>query len=118
MQEDNELLISINHCLDQLKLYSKSTIINSCLLSGCGFIRETEDNIFEKIYNHNQYKIDEIFDNLTPISCIYKKAKPVFATPPEDFVNPGIYMWDFSGFNKTILPESQAFAIISMLTLS
>lgn len=117
--EDN--VVNSNQAQDiinNLKLLSNLTVINTCLLSGCGSITHHNKETLEKIYNHSEDRIDEVYDNIVPIMCVYKKAKPVFAPPQDEYLNYGIYMWDINSFNKIITVEGQCYAILSMLTLA
>ncbi|MCX7950627.1 MAG: hypothetical protein N2594_01585 [Clostridiales bacterium] len=117
--EDNVVTLNqVQDIINNLKLFSDLTVLNTCLLSGCGSITNRNKEILEKIYNHSEDKIDDIFDNIVPIRCVYKKAKPVFAPPQDDYLNYGIYMWDINSFNKIITVEGQCYAILSMLSLA
>lgn len=111
-------LNQVQDIINNLKLFSNLTVINTCLFSGCGSITKGNKDTLEKIYNHSEDKIDEVYDNIVPIMCVYKKAKPIFATPQDEYLNYGIYMWDINSFNKIITVEGQCYTILSMLSLA
>lgn len=118
MEENNNLLQQISNIYIELKKFSEINVLNTIILSGSGILIKEDDKTIEKIYRHSDGKLHELFDNAIPIQCIYKKAKPIFMTPTDEYVNFGIYMWDISSFNKVIKVEAQCYAILSMLKLA
>lgn len=118
MEDNINLIQQISGIYNELKKFSEITVLNTCILSGCGILIREDDKTIEKIYRHSDNKLHELFDNAIPIQCIYKKAKPIFLTPTDEYVNFGIYMWDVSSFNKIVKVEAQCYAILSMLKLA
>lgn len=99
----------------RLSSFSLSNIEWGCLYSGAGIIHILNDKEINKLFG--KFKYDEkkhLLNNLVIIKCLYKKAKPSFTKPPEEILNPGKYMWDFTSFNKEILPSSQALGMLSL----
>lgn len=96
---------------------STSNVKWSCLYSGFGILHILTDKDIKKL----TYKlkpsehIKEKLKDMVFLKCLYKKGKPVFAVPPEEIINPGKFMWDFSSFNKVITPTSQSVGILSLL---
>jgi len=107
-------MININ---EKLKYYSKNNILWTLFLSGCGvpyFFNEKELNyINEETGQEDKFLVE----NLMPIKCIYKEAKPIFSQAPSEIINPGKYVWDFNSFKKEITVKAQVFAILSMINL-
>ncbi|CDF59456.1 hypothetical protein [Thermobrachium celere] len=118
MENNSDLLLQVGDAIKDLKTFSEISVLNICLLSGCGIIKDSDDNTVEKIFKHSDGSLHQLFDNTVVLQCIYKKAKPVFLVPTEDNINYGIYMWDYSSFNKSIKVETQCYAILSMLKLA
>jgi hypothetical protein len=113
LKYSSEELTDIAHKLSYVSL---KNIEWSCLYSGMGIIHPLSEKEIKKLLQNQNTKesINELASNVNLLKCIYKKGKPIFSTPPDDVPNKGRYMWDFNSFNKTILCNSQAFAILSL----
>jgi hypothetical protein len=99
----------------RLSSLSLNNIEWGCLYSGAGIIHILNDKDINKLFNKlssNEKK--RLTDNIVLLKCLYKKAKPCFVKPPEEIINPGKYMWDFSSFSKEILPAAQALSILCL----
>lgn len=99
----------------RLSNFSLSNIEWGCLYSGAGIIHILNDKDINKLFGKHNPEGKKLFmDNLVMTKCLYKKAKPSFTKPPEEILNPGKYMWDFTSFNKEIPPSSQALGMLSL----
>lgn len=101
----------INFSIDNVKW--------SCIFSGMGIItplEEKENNHIIKMGNSNTSK--QSLSYYVPLQCIYEKGNSTFKDPPPEILNPSMYMWDFSSFNKNISIEAQAYAILNLCTIA
>jgi hypothetical protein len=102
----------INFSIDNIKW--------SCIFSGMGIINpltEKEIDSISKIFDSNE-NTKLLLSNYVPIQCIYNKGNPSFTEPPPEILNPGMYMWDFSSFNKNLSIEAQSYAILCLCNVA
>ncbi|KPU45945.1 hypothetical protein OXPF_04130 [Oxobacter pfennigii] len=112
---------TLKNILGQAMWYSKNAVLSVSLMSGLGLpwnydnfrIREWMDGINDEDF---KYKVPE---NAILLRAVYKKGNPSFSNAyngnRNDYQN---YLWDDTGFKKTITPVSQSYLIINELMLA
>lgn len=96
-----------------------NTIKWGCLYSGAGIAYSLPEKDIKKL----SFNIDstnpsnDIYQNLTPIKCIYKKAKPEFLNPALEISKQLNYEWISKSFNKIISPSTQSYTILALCNL-
>ncbi|TDT58417.1 hypothetical protein [Fonticella tunisiensis] len=99
----------------KLSAFSLANIEWGCLYSGAGIIDILSEKDVQRLNNACGIKnIQELTKDVALLKCIYKKAKSSFTSPPDEIINPGRYMWDFTSFNKEISLSSQAYGMLSL----
>lgn len=91
----------------QLFHLSKEAIKTITLNSKCGIVSSLRSS--KKTHSTNDISI---FNNFSPLLCLYKKSSPVFIH------NKSSYGFDESTFRKTINPTTNALMTLSLLELS
>lgn len=110
IKEDDLTNIALKLCI-----FSINNIKWGILYSGVGIYQTIDEKEIKKFSNlmESDSELKKIMDDIIPIKCQYKKGKPVLLSI--DSEGAGKYAWDFNSFNKTILPSTQAFSILSLL---
>ncbi|SKA90013.1 hypothetical protein SAMN05443428_11012 [Caloramator quimbayensis] len=113
MESHQESIDLLNTSL-KLCCMSMDNIKWGILYSGCGIFQIYDEKDIKKFLpSFESDKEDESLEDVLLLRCSYKKGKPLLSFADTD--RKGRYMWSPNSFNKTILPSSQAFAILSLL---
>lgn len=113
MESHHENIDLLNTSL-KLCCMSMDNIRWGILYSGCGIFQIYDEKDIKKFLpSFESEKESEELEDVLLLRCSYKKGKPLLSFADAD--RKGKYMWSPNSFNKTILPSSQAFAILSLL---
>lgn len=99
---------------------SMNTIKWGCLYSGVGITYSSPEKELDKLFiniDSANYE-NNIFQNLKPLKCIYKKAKPEFNSIYTETSKPINYAWIPKSFTKEISPSTQSYTILALCNLA
>lgn len=100
----------------KLLCMSMGTVKWGILYSGAGIPHTSQEkDIKNSLINiDNADPLDNIFQYLAPIKCIYKKSKPEFTNISSETSKETNYSWTTKSFDKIISSSSQAYAILAL----
>lgn len=102
----------------KLLFMSINTVKWGCLYSNAGIACSLpEKDIKKQLFNIvNSNPSNDIFQNLKPLKCIYKKIKPEFININSEESKERNYTWIPKSIDKVISPTTQSYAILALCT--
>ncbi|MCX7885616.1 MAG: hypothetical protein N2448_11435 [Caloramator sp.] len=113
--QDHQKNIDLLNTSIKLCCMSVDNIKWGILYSGAGICQFGDVKDIKRILNpiESSEKFNNTSEDIILLKCSYKKGKPLLDISNWDREHK--YMWNPNSFNKTILPASQAYAILGLL---